>query len=48
MIDGLTLKTNPSEATFVAAKQLKIVSQIDSFMIVATRNKQYVLKSLCA
>ena len=30
----------------MVARQLKIVSQSDAFMISATRNKQYVLKKL--
>ena len=42
----LTLKNYPSEASFMVARQLKNVSQIDGFMISATSNIQYVLKKL--
>ena len=35
-----------SEASIFVARQLKITSQIDAFMILATRNIQYVLKTL--
>ena len=34
------------EASVMVARQLKIVSQSDAFMISATRNIQYVLKKL--
>ena len=34
------------EAPVMVARQLKIVSQSDAFMISATRNIQYVLKKL--
>ena len=34
------------EASVMVARQLKIVSQSDAFMISATRNIQYVLKRL--
>ena len=44
MIDVLTLKNYPSEASFMVARQLKIVSQIDAFTILATRNLHYVFK----
>ena len=42
----MTLKNYSSEASFMVARQLKLVSQIDAFMISATRNVQYVLKKL--
>ena len=42
----LTLKNYPSEASFMVARQPKIVSQIDAFTISATRNLQYVFKKL--
>ena len=35
----------PSEASFMVARQLKIFSQIDELMILATRIKQYVIKN---
>ena len=35
-----------SEASIFVARQLKITSQNDAFMILATRNIQYVLKTL--
>ena len=35
-----------SEASIFVARQLKITSQINAFMILATRNIQYVLKTL--
>ena len=44
MIDALTLKNNPSRASIMVARQLKIVSQIDAFTISATMKKQYVFK----
>ena len=40
------MKNNPSEASIMVARQLKIVSQIDAFTISATRNIQYVFKKL--
>ena len=40
------IKNYASEASFIVARQLKIISQIDVFMISATRNKQFVLKKL--
>ena len=46
VIDVLTLKNYPSEASIMVARQLKIVSQIDAFTISATRNIQYVFKNL--
>ena len=45
-MDVLTLKNYPNEASFMVARQLKIVSQIDAFTISATRNLQYVFKKL--
>ena len=39
-------KNYPGEASVMVARQLKIVSQSDAFMISATRNIQYVLKKL--
>ena len=36
----------PGEASVMVARQLKIVSQSDAFMISATKNIQYVLKKL--
>ena len=36
----------PSEASIMATRQLKIVSQIDAFTISATRNIQYVFNKL--
>ena len=42
----MTLKNYPSEASIMAARQLKIVSQIDAFTISATMKKQYVFKKL--
>ena len=42
----MTLKDYPSEASIMVARQLKIISQIDAFMISATRNMQYVFKKL--
>ena len=46
VIDVLTLKNYSSEASIMVARQLKIVSQIDSFTISATRNIQYAFKKL--
>ena len=45
-MDVLTLKNYPSEAPFMVARQLKIVSKIDAFTISATRNLQFVFKKL--
>ena len=42
----LALKNYPSEVSIMVARQLKIVSQIDAFMISATMKKQYVFKKL--
>ena len=36
----------PGEASVMVARQLKIVSQSDAFMISATKNIQYVVKKL--
>ena len=44
--DMFNPKKYPSEAHIMVARQLKIVSQIDAFMISATRNLQYVFKKL--
>ena len=46
VIDVLTLKNYPSEASIMIDRQLKIVSQIDALSITATRNIQYVFKKL--
>ena len=46
VIDVLTLKNYPSEASIMVARQLKIVSQSNTFKISATRNIQYVFKKL--
>ena len=46
VIDVLTLKHYPSEASIMVARQLMIVSQIDAFTISATRNIQNVFKKL--
>ena len=42
----MTQNNYPGEASFMVARQLKIVSQSDAFMISATRNIQCVLKKL--
>ena len=42
----MTQNDYPGEASVVVARQLKIVSQSDAFMISATRKIQYVLKKL--
>ena len=42
----MTLKNHHSEASFMVARQLKIVSQSDAFTISATMNIQLVLKKL--
>ena len=39
-------KKYPSEASFMVARQLKIVIQIDALTFSATRNLQYVFKKL--
>ena len=46
VIDVLTLKNYPSEASIMVAKQLKVVNQSDAFTISASRNIQYVFKKL--
>ena len=40
----MSLKNYLYEASFMIARQLKVVSQINVFMISGTRNIQYVLK----
>ena len=45
-MDVLIQNNYPDEASFMVARQLKIVSQSDAFMISATRNIQYVFKKL--
>ena len=42
----MTQNNYPGEASFMVARQLKIVSQSDVNMISATRKIQYVLKKL--
>ena len=42
----MTQNNYPREASFMVARQLKLVSQSDAFMISATRNIQHVLKKL--
>ena len=42
----MTQNNYPGEASVMVARQLKIVSQSDAFMIFDTRNIQYVLKKL--
>ena len=42
----MTQNNYPSEPSVMVARQLKIVSQSDAFMISATRNIQYVLNKL--
>ena len=42
----MTQNNYPGEASLMVARQLKIVSQSDAFMISVTRNIQYVLKKL--
>ena len=42
----MTQNNYHGEASVMVARQLKIVSQRDAFMISATRNIQYVLKKL--
>ena len=42
----MTQNNYPSEASVMVARQLKIVSQSDAFMISGTMNIQYVLKKL--
>ena len=45
-MDVLTLKNYPSEASIMVARQLKIVSQVDAFLISAARNIHNVFKKL--
>ena len=40
----MTLKNYPSEASIMLARQLKLVSQVDAFTILAARNIQYDFK----
>ena len=42
----MTQNNYPGEASFMVARQLKIVSQSNAFMISATSNLQYVFKKL--
>ena len=42
----MTLKNNPSEASFMVNRQLKSDSQVDAFTISATGNNQFVFKKL--
>ena len=42
----MTQNIYPNEASFMVARQLKIVSQSDAFTISATKNIHYVLKEL--
>ena len=42
----MTQNNYPGEASFMVARQLKIVSQSDAFMISTTRDIQYVFKKL--
>ena len=42
----MTQNNYPGEASVMVARQLKIVSQSDAFMISATKNIKYVLKKL--
>ena len=44
--DVLTLNNYPSEASFMVARQLKIVYQVDAFTFSAAKNIQYVFKKL--
>ena len=46
VIDVLTLKNYPSEASSMVARQLKVVIQIDAFTISATMNIKCVFKKL--
>ena len=45
-LDVLTQNNYPGEAYVMVARQLKINSQSDAFMISDSRNIQYVLKKL--
>ena len=40
------MNNDPSEASIMVARQLKVVSQSDAFTISATRNIQYVFEKL--
>ena len=42
----MTKNNYPSESSVMVARQLKIASQSDAFMISATRNLQYIFKKL--
>ena len=42
----MTPKNYPGDASYMVARQLKIVSQSDAYMISTARNIQYVLKKL--
>ena len=42
----MTQNNNPGDASVMVARQLKIVSQRDAFMISVPRNIQYVLEKL--
>ena len=42
----MTQNNYPVKASVMVARQLKIISQSDAFMISATKNIQYVLKKL--
>ena len=44
VIEVLALTHCPNKTSIMVAAQLKIVRQIDAFMISATRNIQYVFK----
>ena len=46
VINVLTLKNYPSEASIMVARQLKFVSQSDAFTISDTKNIRYVFKKL--
>ena len=46
IINVLTLKNHPSEASTMVARQLKIVSQTDTLTISPARKIQYVLRKL--
>ena len=45
-MDALTKNNYPGEASVMVARQLKIASQSNAFMISATKNILYVLKKL--
>ena len=46
VIDVLTQNNYPGQASVMVARQLKIVSQSDAFMISASRNLQFIFKKL--